>query len=81
MPTVEERLSSLENYRASHDAAITAWWEQQWRENVSQLTINTDVEQRLRVLDAFKNKLLGSVLVVSFLGAGLGSAFFRYALP
>ncbi len=65
VPDVTERIESLEEYRAEHEASIRAWWDQQWR-------TNADHEARLRLLEKFSYRIIGATVMAAFLGAGLG---------
>lgn len=70
MPDVNDRLNALEEYKTGHEAEIKVYWRTQW-------STNKDIEERMRSVESFKNRLYGSVLVVAFVGAGVGSALVR----
>ena len=75
---IDDRLRVLEHYMASHEAAISAWWRQQW-------ILNADVEQRMREAERFQNKLVGAValasVVGSLIGGGMVSVLARIMMP
>jgi len=69
--TIEERITSLELYRASHEGKITAWWE-------SQFSWNSKKEREDHTRDTRLTAVEKRVVWLAGLAAGVGAYVGNY---